>query len=223
MMTSSNGNIFRVTGPLCGEFTGPGEFPTQRPVTRSFDVFFDLRLNKRLSKQWWGWWFETPSWSLWRQCNVSHVTWDKRLMTFTIAWWSLSSTCVGPLATYAAFISRVYCAAITCAAMYRLAEKFYDLFFFQLAKVLGNIEHLYMKFYRCFIYPIIISHNNLIVGFNFASQHLNWPAVGSDWNGNMWTGAYRCTQISYIDKNLLAHFVFYHLRYIEYFITHRTV
>ena len=42
---------FRVTGPLCGEFTGPGEFPTQRPVTRSFDVFFDLRLNKRLSKQ----------------------------------------------------------------------------------------------------------------------------------------------------------------------------
>ena len=70
MMTSSYGNIFRVTGPLCGEFTGPGEFPTQRPVTRSFDVFFDLRPNKRLSKQPWGWWFETQSWSLWRQCNV---------------------------------------------------------------------------------------------------------------------------------------------------------
>ena len=51
MMTSSNENISRVTGPLCGEFTGPGEFPTQRPVKRSFDVFFDLRLNKRLSKQ----------------------------------------------------------------------------------------------------------------------------------------------------------------------------
>ena len=51
MMTSSNGNIFRVTGHLCGEFTGPGEFPTQRPVTRSFDVFFDLRLNKWLRKQ----------------------------------------------------------------------------------------------------------------------------------------------------------------------------
>ena len=33
----------------------PGEFPAQRPVTRSFDVFFDLRLNKRLSKQSWGW------------------------------------------------------------------------------------------------------------------------------------------------------------------------
>ena len=40
MMTSSNGNIFRVTGPLCGEVTGPGEIPAQRPLTRSFDVFF---------------------------------------------------------------------------------------------------------------------------------------------------------------------------------------
>ena len=38
-------------------------------MTRSFDVFFDLRLNKRLSKQPWGWWFETPAWSLWRHRN----------------------------------------------------------------------------------------------------------------------------------------------------------
>ena len=70
MMTSSNRNICRVTGPLCGEFTGPGDFPAQKPVTRSFDVFFDLRPNKRLSKQPWGWWFETLSWSLWRHCNA---------------------------------------------------------------------------------------------------------------------------------------------------------
>ena len=60
---------------------GPGEFPTQRPVTRGFDVFFDLRLNKRLSKQPWGWWFETPSWSLLRQCNV-------------ITYWSLEDVAV---------------------------------------------------------------------------------------------------------------------------------
>ena len=50
----------------------PGEFPAQRPVTRSFDVFFDLHPNKRLSKQWWGWWFETSSCPLWRHRNV-HV------------------------------------------------------------------------------------------------------------------------------------------------------
>ena len=67
MMTSSNGNLFRVTDPLCGEFTG--EFSALRPVTRSFDVFFGLRLNKRLSKQSWGWWFETPSRPVWRHCN----------------------------------------------------------------------------------------------------------------------------------------------------------
>ena len=54
MMTSSNGNIFRVIGHLCGEFTGPGEVPAQRTVTRSFDVFFDLHPNEWLSKQWWG-------------------------------------------------------------------------------------------------------------------------------------------------------------------------
>ena len=70
MMTSSNGNIFCVTGPLCGEFTGHRWIPGHRPVTRSFDVFFDLCLNKRLSKQWWGWWFETPSHPLWRHSNV---------------------------------------------------------------------------------------------------------------------------------------------------------
>ena len=73
MMTSSNGNIFRLTGPLCWEFTGPGEFPAQRPVTRSFDVFIDLRLNKRLNKQPWGWWFETLPLSLWRHCNAPHA------------------------------------------------------------------------------------------------------------------------------------------------------
>ena len=69
MMTSSNGNIFHDTGHLCGEFTVTGEFPTQRPVMRRFDVFFDLRLNKRWSKQSWGWWFEMPLHPLWRHCN----------------------------------------------------------------------------------------------------------------------------------------------------------
>ena len=47
-----------------------GEFPKQRPVTRSFDVFFVLQLNKRSSKQSWGCWFETPSRPLWRHCNA---------------------------------------------------------------------------------------------------------------------------------------------------------
>ena len=55
---------------LCaGKSPVTGEFPAQRPVTRSFDVFFDLRLNKHLSKQSWDWWFQTPSCILWRHCN----------------------------------------------------------------------------------------------------------------------------------------------------------
>ena len=47
----------------------PGEFPTQRPVTRSFGVFFYLRLNEGLRKQSGGWWFETLSGPLWRHWN----------------------------------------------------------------------------------------------------------------------------------------------------------
>ena len=46
-----------------------GEFPSQRPVTRSFDVFFDLRLNKRLGKQSRHWWLGTQSRLLWRHCD----------------------------------------------------------------------------------------------------------------------------------------------------------
>ena len=62
--------IFSALLALCvGNSPVNGEFPAQRPVTGSFDVFFDLRLNKRLSKQSWGWWFEKPSRSLWPQSN----------------------------------------------------------------------------------------------------------------------------------------------------------
>ena len=70
MMTSSNGNIFCITGFWCGEFTG--EFPAQRPVTRDFNVLFGLHMNKRLSKQSWGWLFETPSRPLGGHRNVSN-------------------------------------------------------------------------------------------------------------------------------------------------------
>ena len=48
-----------------------GNSPHKKPVTRSFNVFFDLRLNQPLSKQWWGWWFETLSRSVWLHCNGS--------------------------------------------------------------------------------------------------------------------------------------------------------
>ena len=58
---------------LCaGNSPVTGEFPSQRPVTGNFGIFFDLRLNKRLSKQSWGWWFETPCHPLWCHYNGNH-------------------------------------------------------------------------------------------------------------------------------------------------------
>ena len=69
---------------LCvGNSPVAGEFPSQRPVTRSFDVFFDLRLNKRLSKQSWSWWFETPSRSSWGHCNGMIMSWHGGIFRMT--------------------------------------------------------------------------------------------------------------------------------------------
>ena len=69
-MTSSNGNIFRVTGHLCGEFTGHWWIPRTKASDAELWCFPLIRaLSKRLSKQSWGWWFDTPSRSLWLHCN----------------------------------------------------------------------------------------------------------------------------------------------------------
>ena len=65
----------------------PGEFPTQRPMTRSFDVYFDLRLNQRLCKQSWGWWFETLLCPLWRHSNALH-----ELYLLIIYYWKPNDT-----------------------------------------------------------------------------------------------------------------------------------
>ena len=77
------------------------EFPAQRPVTWSFDVFFHLRLNKWLSKQLWGWWFEMPLHSLW--CHSNEFTWchtgpvmwgfDVSFLTAFSYWWSETLLC----------------------------------------------------------------------------------------------------------------------------------
>ena len=68
-----------------GNSSVTGEFLAQRPVTRSFDVFFDLRLNKQLSKESWGWRFETPSRSLWRH-RMNTDNHDVRFMHPYIQW-----------------------------------------------------------------------------------------------------------------------------------------
>ena len=65
------------------------EFPSQRPLTQSFDVFFDLCLNKRLSKQMRCWWFETPLGSSWCHCNATHLMYNE----WPMSWWLEMSWC----------------------------------------------------------------------------------------------------------------------------------
>ena len=72
MMTSSNGNIFRVTGLLRREFTGHQWIPRTKPSDAEL-WFFYLPVNQPLSKQWRRMWYETPLRSLWRQHKVSLI------------------------------------------------------------------------------------------------------------------------------------------------------
>ena len=76
-MTSSNRKIFRVTGPLCGEFTGQRWIPPTKANDAELWCVFDLRLNKR-------WWLEAQSRSLWR-----HVM----TQTKSMLKWPVRSTC----------------------------------------------------------------------------------------------------------------------------------
>ena len=80
-MMPSNGNIFCVTGPLLGNPSVTGGFPSQRQVTRGFDIFFDLRLYKRSRRRW----FETPLCSLW--CHLYGIFtqwWDILLQNLAV-------------------------------------------------------------------------------------------------------------------------------------------
>ena len=117
MMTSSNGNMFRVTG-FCAENSSvtagnspvAGEFPSHRPV--SFDVFFDLRLNKRLNKQSRRRWFETPSRSLLRHCNV----WCRIVIQWFGRLWDLSAFNASLLSNFE-LVKRVIFFLCVCACV----------------------------------------------------------------------------------------------------------
>ena len=83
MMTSSNGNILCVTGHLCGEFTGPRWIPRTKASDTELRFFFcDLRSKKLLSKQSWGWLFETLLYPLWRHRN-DQCSWKYEKMSIS--------------------------------------------------------------------------------------------------------------------------------------------
>ena len=102
-MTSSNGNSFRVASPLCGEFTDHRWIP----LTKASDAELWCFL---WSAPWihgwvndaWGWWFETPSLSLWRHCNVEDIAmaFRKNDIVITTLWRrdiEMHSRITGPL------------------------------------------------------------------------------------------------------------------------------
>ena len=77
MMTSSNGNIFRIAGPfLLGIHWSPVNSPHKGQWRRALMFSLICALYKRLSKQSWGWWFEMLSRSLWRHCSVPQIPID---------------------------------------------------------------------------------------------------------------------------------------------------
>ena len=114
-----------------GNSPATGEFHAQRPVTRSFDVFFDLRLNKQLSKQSWCWWLETPSRSLWRQCNDGCIIatphshnfpTSQKITTLLIFFISmLASDCVSLIGSW-----RLYFNIIHCVKLYFVSQSHFD-------------------------------------------------------------------------------------------------
>ena len=71
MMTSPNGNIFRVTGPLCGEFTGDRWIPRTKASDAELWCFLWPSPEPTI-EQWKRRWFETPSRSLW--CHYNYYT-----------------------------------------------------------------------------------------------------------------------------------------------------
>ena len=50
MMTSSNENLFRITGPLSGKFTGHQWISHRKTSDAELDVFFDLRLKEQYAR-----------------------------------------------------------------------------------------------------------------------------------------------------------------------------
>ena len=69
MMTSSNGNIFLLTGHLCGEVTGHRWILHTKANDAEMFSLICVWMNGWVNQSW-GWWFETPSRPLWRHSNV---------------------------------------------------------------------------------------------------------------------------------------------------------
>ena len=98
MMTSSYGNIPRVTGHVCGELAGHRWILLTKASDAELWCFFDMHLNKWLSKPSWGWWFEMPLCPLWRHSNVKTDR-NKWVKTGSFMQWPLDMSYGGTFLT----------------------------------------------------------------------------------------------------------------------------
>ena len=142
-----------------------GEFPTQRPVTWSFDVFFDLRLNRGLSKQSWGWWFEMPSQSFWCHSNDTQQKTMKCIYSFTE-----KSSCQNNKTHYASEVTNIW-------------KWPFGFFFFILFKFIEVHE---MSSKMIYFFTGILYQSNLQKGSGFCSNiQFSWMIQSSstwwDW------------------------------------------
>ena len=82
MMTSSNGNIFRVTGHFCDKFTGHRWIPCTKASDLELWHFLwsapEWTIEQKQSR---GWWFETPSCPLWRHNNDGELLYNESMLT----------------------------------------------------------------------------------------------------------------------------------------------
>ena len=110
----------------------PVNSPHKWPVTRSFDVFFDLRLNIQFSKQSWGWWFETPSRSLWRHFNDQHFRSCIPSHSIGLYFWGVDNSLIpGCLWLLAFILNNTLILGIWCSTIPHLPVCFCPWTFFQ--------------------------------------------------------------------------------------------
>ena len=83
--------FFALLAICAGNSPVPGEFPTQSPVTRSFDICFDRCLNIRFSKQLSPQWFETQSRHTLGWLLLVFALWRHQMETFS----ALLAICAG--------------------------------------------------------------------------------------------------------------------------------
>ena len=217
---------FSASLAICaGNSPVPGEYPSQRPVTRSFDVFFDLRLNKRLSKQSWDWWFETLLRPLWRRCNAKiNIFWsigftvDCNGQRQQVCYIENVATCIGFLTGIDADISSCFVILKQPATLQAYRLKVYiSIFLFcidQIRNQLFSLARLYLQFWKtpdaikCIIYHHmmvdIVLHCWIKKGLLFTvASCCQWISNTEIWNDKfhsaeyMWNFLIRWSQSDY--------------------------